>query len=94
MSDKIFVKGLYADQKNSQYGGFMKISAKVSEVVEFLKEHENEKGYVHINVFQVKDKKEGKNSHYCILDTWKPSEQAQPSAQTQDVAEESRDLPF
>jgi hypothetical protein len=100
MSENTLVTGLYADQKNSKYGSFLKLSAKVADVIEFLKQHENEKGYVHMNVFQTRERKEGKNSHYCVLDTFKPdpnyNKQPEQTMSGGDSSDEgnSDDLPF
>ena len=97
MSDeKIFAEGMYFKEKPSApdfvLGG---LSFKVSDAIAWLKEHENEKGYVNCDL---KRSKGGENC-YLELDTWKPSEdykktEGKPKNEPEPEPEEDDDLPF
>jgi hypothetical protein len=90
MAEKIYTKGLFINEKSSQYGNFFNIDIKAVDFINFIKENENEKGYCKISVYKAKEG--GKNTHYAILNDWKPSENVATTAPN--TAEESDDLPF
>ena len=69
MADKTLAKGLYA--KQGKFG--LKISVKVEDFIDFLREHKNDKGYVNIDQNNVREPQEGKSPFYFTLDTWQPT---------------------
>lgn len=104
MADQIYINSLTG--KRSKYG--IRISGKAEEVIAEIRKHSNDKGYINLEVKEMRQ--EGKNgkTHYVILDTYnsrdqQPSEQPAPappasqqgwSAQPSQPAEETDDLPF
>jgi len=85
-NEKIYVNGLFVETKETSFGEITKLSVKVDELVGFLNEHKNAKGYVNIDVLTAKDgvKK------YAVLNTYQPR-------QTVDISSEDEDdnsLPF
>ena len=89
MEDAIFVGN--AKIIKTQYGEMTKVSMHrdhINELIKWMKAEEKE--WVNIQVCEKREKVEGKPTHYCKIDTWKPDNTQQPAAQTQ----ESSDLPF
>ncbi len=80
MDEKTFAKGIYFGKPHPNAPDFVKgkIDIKVDDLMLFLKEHENEKGYVNLDL---KESKAGKL--YLELNTFKP----QPPKDMQDKAE-------
>ena len=69
MTEKIFADGIYFDAPREGAPEFVKgkVSIKVDKALLFLKQHENEKGYVNLDLLK---SKEGKL--YFQLNTWVP----------------------
>jgi hypothetical protein len=86
-NEKKYAKGIFANEKQTQYGSLMNIDVKVSEFIEFVKENTNDKGYCKLTVMKAKEG--GKNSHYVVVNDWKPVAKAQPQ-----IADDDQDLPF
>lgn len=63
---KKYIKGLYIDTKETQFGEIIKIGVKVDEFKSFLNENQNEKGYVNIDILSNREKKK-----YAILNEYK-----------------------
>jgi hypothetical protein len=73
MSDKIFVKGLYAkDLENAPDFIKARFSVNCKDFCEFMKANEK-KGWLNIDI---KESKEGRL--YAELDTWEPNQQSSP----------------
>lgn len=66
--ENVFAKGMFVEKPSEKAPEFIKakISFKVADVIEFLKEHENNAGYVNCDL---KESKEGKL--YLQLNTFK-----------------------
>lgn len=79
MPDAIFPKGMFI-KRNQKAPDFVigKISIKVDEFVEFMKQHESN-GWVNFDC----KKKKADGSPYIELDTWKPDVQNQSQPQEQ-----------
>ena len=52
--NKIFAKGMYSNKVNMGNWSFDIVSFKVDDFIAFLDEHKNEKGYVIININDIK----------------------------------------
>ena len=87
MAEKQFTKGLFANEKSSQYGNFMNIDLKADEFIQWIKEHTNDKGYCKITLYKAKEG--GKNSHYGVLNDFVPK-----STPLEPSEDNSQDLPF
>lgn len=76
MTDKIFAKGIYIDKPHENAPDFVKgkVGIKVDEAIQFLKEHENARGYVNLDLLQ---SKEGKL--YFELNDWVPEDMKEKS---------------
>jgi len=70
-NEKIYAKGFYGKQPRSGAPDFVKgtISIKVTDAVEWLKENENEKGYVNLDILEAKESKLN-----LVLNNYKPKE--------------------
>lgn len=70
MSDKIYAKGFYANAPRQNAPDYVKgsISIKVEDAINFLKENQNEKGYVNLDLLTSRE--EGKFS--LLLNKYKP----------------------
>lgn len=73
MADKVFTKGLFANEKGGQYGSFFNIDFKTDEFIEWMKANTNDKGYCKITLYKNKEGSASKNTHYgCLNDYVKP----------------------
>lgn len=93
MSEKKYVKGLFANERVTNFGSLLNIDFKADEFIQWVKENTNDKGYCKITVMKAKDG--GKNSHYAVLNDWKPTDK--PFAKPSNVApinEFDNELPF
>jgi hypothetical protein len=86
--EKIFANGLFFKRKRDNAPTFIKghISAKVADLIPFLKAHEDEKGWVNMDL---KESQGGKL--YIELDTFKPKNQVATTTQ-EDI--NPADIPF
>lgn len=86
MSETILVDGLFFKKKRDNAPDFVKghVGMKVDDLVEFLKKHKKEDGWVNVDLLK---SKEGKL--YFKLDDWKPDkkdgEQVAPPLTDEDV---------
>lgn len=72
MADKQFAKGFFFERPRQGAPEFVKgrMSIKVEEAIEFLRESANEKGYVNLDLLQSRDG----NKLYFTLNDWKPKD--------------------
>lgn len=83
---KIYVPKTSAKEITFQDGGsIIKLGIHAETVAAFLLEHKNEKGYVNINICKRKAASQFGDTHYAVLDTWKPTPR---QATTQATAQE------
>ena len=76
---------------NTKYGEMTKISMNrdhINELIKWMKSEE--KDWVNIQVCEKREKVEGKPTHYCKIDTWKPEQKQEPTKEADTVD----DLPF
>ncbi len=97
--EKVFPKGLFANEKPAGTMTVIKLDIKVDEFIAFLNQHKNEKGYVKVDLFKNRPDSSSKNTHYAVLNTWKPDSAEKPKApevpKVDDFAEPiGDDLPF
>lgn len=88
--------------KENKFG--LKVSGKLSDIVEELKKHTNEKGYINLEFFKRKEPGKYGDTHGVKLDDWKPNGEKGGSSYNQDVSKseapkevattEDDDLPF
>lgn len=91
MSDeKKFITGLWVKERELKFGPINQLSIKVEAFIEWLRENENEAGYVNIDILKTKDGKP-----YAKLNDWKPGEQkvTEKKIDISGVADDF-DLPF
>ena len=77
---KIYVGG--AKEVESQYGGFHKISFNRDDL-ELMMQNLNEKGWININMNKRREPSQYGQTHSLVIDTWRPTPQAQPAQQYQ-----------
>lgn len=58
--------------KNGKYS--LKCGINVNQFCEFLKSNQNEKGFVNIEIKERKEEGKYGETHYAVLDEWKPAE--------------------
>lgn len=71
-AEKKFVDGLFIKTVETQYGGIDKLSFKVEQFIEFLKENQNDRGYVNIDILEKRD-----GGKYAKLDEFVPKPQGE-----------------
>jgi len=94
---KTFVKGIWIKEKTFTDWSVLKTSIKVDDLIKFLEENKNEKGYVNFDIKKRKQASETGITHNCELDTWKPdTSQSTPESKTKNSgnAEPEDDFPF
>lgn len=70
MPEKIFVDGLFAKKRQGAPEFVVSsISVKVPEFINFLNKHQNNAGYVNIDMLLSQN-----GTQYCVLNTWKPND--------------------
>lgn len=81
--EKIFVKGMFFELPSDNAPEYIKgkLSIKVSDLIQFMNDHENVGGYVNIDLKVAKESGKG----YCQLNTWKPSDKQYKAPATKEV---------
>lgn len=77
-------------------GSLMKLSFQVDALIEFLKQHRNERGYINLNVTERKTPSQYGETHSVWLDTWKPRQGPDsdtPATERQQAREERVNRP-
>jgi len=85
-TEKKYAKGIFANERQTQYGSLMNIDIQAKEFIEFVKENTNDKGYCKLTVMKAKEG--SKNSHYVVLNDWKPT------PKKEEIADDGDGLPF
>jgi hypothetical protein len=92
MSDKptkTFVDAVFFKARTFQDGGkIISADIKLKEFFEFAKNHKDETGTLRIDICEKNPAniKEGGNTHYAVLNTWKPKVKADGAAKDQKPA--------
>lgn len=68
MSEKVYANGLTGKIQETKFGNVTKLSIKVDDFISFLKEHENENGWVAVDLLNKRDNV----GVYGVLNTFKP----------------------
>lgn len=72
---KVYVPRSSAKQITFQSGKtIMKVSFHAQTMIDFLKQHANEKGYVNLGLSERKEPGKYGDTHCLWLDTWKPTQ--------------------
>lgn len=71
MSEKTYINGLFIKKRATQFGDVVNVSINVDKLIEDLKAHKNERGYVNISLMNRKEEDKNGNNMYAILDTYK-----------------------
>lgn len=86
-SEKIYVDGLFVDQKETSFGKIDKLSVQADKFIAFINQHKNEKGYVNIDLLESR-----KGGKYAVLNTFQPK--ASPEKVDITDSGDDSDLPF
>ena len=87
MSEKIYCGS--GKEITTKYGKMMKVSFMEKDLDTLRNNLDN--GWVNITVMEKREKVEGKPTHYCVIDTWKPTQQP---AVSNSMGEDDEPLPF
>ena len=91
MSEKKYVNGLFIKEKSTQYGSLMNVSINVEGFKSELDSLQQNKGYVNLTFFKRKEADKYGNTHYAIVNEFKPETKTEPEV----IQERSNDdLPF
>ena len=90
MSDKTYINGLFIKSKQTTFGEVVSISINAKTLIEELNKHTNAKGYVNIDLLRRKEADKNGNTHYAVLNEWKPKNEQPTSSPT----DEFNDIPF
>lgn len=101
MSDKLYINGVTIKELETKNGKFMKMSFNTKKFTDELLGYANEKGYVNCNVGKRKEVGKFGETHYLVLDTWKPDDKNEPKQEPLNkkvtgttATDEQSDLPF
>ena len=72
MSEKIYVPKCYAREKDGKYGNFLSVSFNADALVEFIKQHRSEKGWLNLTISPRRQASDDGVTHSVMLDTYKP----------------------
>lgn len=89
--EKIYAKGIYFKTVQTSFGNILKMSINSNQFKQWLDENTNEKGYSNIDILERKEVGKFGDTHYGVLNTYKPKEDKEPDLPT---PEELTDLPF
>lgn len=70
MSDKIYVNGVFAKARDTQYGEVITLNCKADELMRFIEEHQDN-GWIKFDVQRKRTPSE-KTTHSVSLSNWKP----------------------
>ncbi len=93
-TNKIFTEGLYANEKSGKHGAFLNVDIKVVDFVKFLEKNTNDQGYCKITLYKNKQGSASKNSHYGVINDFKPEPKPPQGQMQEQVVADSSDLPF
>ena len=68
---KTYVKGS-AKLRTTNFGDVIKLGFKVEDLVAFVREHANAKGYINLDVVPRKEVGQYGDTHSIVLDDWQP----------------------
>ena len=77
-----------AKEITTSLGTLMKLSFHAGKMIEFIRQHANEKGYVNMGMSPRREVGQYGETHSVWLDTWKPTQQGaaqKPKAEDDDV---------
>jgi len=77
-NEKVYVNGMFVKTQKTTFGDIIKISIKVEDVVNFLKDNSNN-GWCDIDLLQKKQVDEKGRTHTAVLNTWKPNKTVIPN---------------
>lgn len=77
---KTYIKSMR--YKQGKFGG--KLSININNLINELNPLKNEKGYVNLNIHELREIDKYGNTHYIVLDEWKP----EPKKETE------KEMPF
>lgn len=72
-SNKVYVPGCYIRSRETQFGEMLSVSLHADKLIEFAKNHADEKGYLNLTIAERREPKDGV-THNAWLDDWKPSQ--------------------
>ena len=98
---KVYVEGMFANKRDgSPEFVVSKLSIKVAQFIIWLKQHENNAGYVNIDLL-TSSKTDSQNNQYGVLNEYSKPEPTEEVAQVEEVKEplvglegETVDIPF
>ena len=98
MTQKTYVPKSSAKEKTFDDGGsIIKLSFHADTLADFARNHQNERGYINMNVTRRKTPSERGDTHSISLDTWQPTKQpgqAAPAATRPAPADRDSSVPF
>ena len=97
---KTYVPKSSAKEVTFQDGGsLIRLSFKAAELVEFINQHANAKGYINLTVAKRREVGQYGDTHSVCLDTWQPKQTAgqspaQPQRQPDELPSGNSSVPF
>ena len=84
MSDTIYVPKSSAKARQTPIGEVIRLSFNVDELVAFVRQHVNAKGYVNFEVTKRREPGTYGDTHGVTLDTWQPTKREAGPADSDD----------
>lgn len=76
-ASKIYAKGIGIKEFDAKFGKIIKLGINVDKFFEFCDKNKNEKGYVNIDIFKMKETDKYGNTHYAALNTYKADKETE-----------------
>ncbi len=99
--NKTYCNGVYVREKTFASTGntILNVSVNVEQMVAFLNQHKDEKGYVRLGISKRREVSDKGVTHTVWLDTWKPDgapkqQAAAPARKDEPQADQQDDIPF
>lgn len=95
MSDKIYVPKSSAKEKKFDNGGsIIKLGFKADELVAFINQHKNSRGYINFSVGQRRTPSQYGDTHSVALDQFEPKQSEGAPAPRAERPVDSDEVPF
>lgn len=68
-NEKVYAQGLFAKNKTAPFGEYVTMSFKVDEFIAWMQEHQNENGWINVDLMAKRDN----SGYYGVLDDFQPT---------------------
>ena len=78
MPEKVYLK-CRAKARDGKYGRFIALGVKADDLIAFVNEHTNDRGYINLTISERKEVGQYGDTHSVALDTYEPPQRREQS---------------